>query len=124
MKPRHLAGIALVGWSLIVPPFQGLPGPFESRANLAAPLYQWELLPGSWSSAEECYRTARLNDKLYLEAKRTMNREELDRLAKAAGFAHGERLIFGAWMEQAYSHSLCVPDNDPRLSRFIPIDPS
>jgi len=61
---------------------------------------------------------------LYLEAKQKLNREEVDRLAKAAGFARGEREIFGAWMERAYSHALCVPDDDPRLDGFIPIDPS
>jgi hypothetical protein len=124
MKLRHTAALTLVGWSLIVPPFQGLPSPFESRANLDAPLNEWQLLGGSWSSAKDCDQNAKRTYELYLEAKQKLNREEVDRLAKAAGFIGIERNIFGLWMEQAYSHALCVPDNDPRLDGFIPIDPS
>jgi len=123
MNPRHAAALALVGWSIIVPPFQGLPSPFESRAYLDAPLRDWQLLPGSWTSAHDCNQQVKLNNELYLAAKQRRDTLELDRLAKTTGFARGERAIFGAWMEQAYSHALCVRDDDPRLNRFVPIGP-
>ena len=121
MKHRHAAALALVGWSIIVPPFQGLPSPFEPHANLHAPLRDWQLLRGSWASAEDCNQQAKRNDELYLAAKLNRDRVELERLAKVMGFDRSEHEIFGAWMEQAYSHSLCVPDDDPRLDGFVPI---
>ena len=121
MKPRHAAALALVGWYLMVPPFQDDLRPGEFRARLDAPLYQWELLPGSWNSADDCNQQAQRNDKLYLAAKRRSDYWEIDRLAKTAGFTGADRKIFGLWMDQAYSHAVCVPTNDPRLNRFIPI---
>ena len=80
-----------------------------------------QLLPGSWTSAEDCNQQAKRNDELYLAAKQKRDRVELERLAKAMGFEWSEHEIFGAWMEQAYLHALCVPDDDPRLDRFVPI---
>ena len=121
MKHCHAAALALVGWSIVVPPFQGLPSPFEPHANLHAPLRDWQLLRGSWASAEDCNQQAKRNDELYLAAKLNRDRVELERLAKVMGFDRSEHEIFGAWMEQAYSHSLCVPDDDPRLDGFVPI---
>jgi hypothetical protein len=121
MKNHHAAALAFVGWSIIVPPFQGLPSPFKPHANLYAPLRDWQLLPGSWTSAEDCNQQAKRNDELYLAAKQKLDRVELERLAKAMGFGWSEHEIFGAWMEQAYLHALCVPDDDPRLDRFVPI---
>lgn len=121
MKLRHATALALVGWAVIVPPFQGLPSPFDTRAYLNAPLREWQLTPGSWSSATNCEQHVQRVVNSYLEAKRKKDRETIDRLAKESGFT-GERKIFDAWMEQAYSHARCVPDGDPRLDGFVPID--
>jgi hypothetical protein len=82
MKPRHATALALVGWYLMVPPFQGLPSPFVSRAYIDAPLNEWQMTEGSWNSVEACNQKAKRNYAFYLEAKQKQNRAEGDRMAK------------------------------------------
>jgi hypothetical protein len=47
MRLRHAAALALVGWYLMVPPFQ------RGGVNLDAPLRSWRLF-GSYDTAKDC----------------------------------------------------------------------
>ena len=47
MNLRHAAALALVGWYLMVPPFQ------RGGVNLDAPLRSWRLF-GSYDTANDC----------------------------------------------------------------------
>jgi hypothetical protein len=47
MRLRHAAALALVGWYLMVPPFQ------RGGVNLDAPLRSWRLF-GSYDTANDC----------------------------------------------------------------------
>lgn len=49
MNPRHAAGLALMGWLLIVPPDVDEDG----HPAKSAPLVKWEHM-GSYKSVEEC----------------------------------------------------------------------
>jgi hypothetical protein len=114
MKPPHAAALALVGWYLMVPPFQGT-SPENARVNANAPLNQWQKWAG-FDSAKECNQASDNYYQGYLRAKRNLSPQKMDELAKAAGFDGNERLIFGPWMEQSFSHAICVPADDSQLN--------
>lgn len=100
MNLRHAAALALVGWYFIVPPFQGS-NPESSRADVNAPLSQWQIWSG-YDSAKQCNEETKHVYEVYLTAKNRLGPGKVDELAQKAGFDGDERKIFGPWMENAF----------------------
>ncbi|MGA9721417.1 MAG: hypothetical protein WBQ86_03085 [Candidatus Binatus sp.] len=95
MKCRHAAALALVGWYLMVPPYDMI------RMPQALPLSKWNISQ-SFDSADEC--------------------EELKNAwqSKIAKAAHGDaglskKITVGD--VYSYSRSVCIATDDPRLNQ-------
>ena len=79
MNPRHLAGLALVGWYLMVPPSSG--GKLDTKAALS----QW-ISQGAFDRADDC-ESARANGAMSNGGSGTSS-QEIKNLREM--FAHGQ----------------------------------
>ena len=93
MKPRHAAVLALVGWYLIVPPFD-CPN-HRCPANLNASFSQWHRNRVAFNSAHEC-------EDVRAKAITALSKVINDPVARAQD-------------EQALAAGICVAKDDPRL---------
>jgi len=131
MKLRHAAGLALVGWYLMMPPYAPNhvlrdppfvwtpPGPFSDPEgspagpwDLKAPLSQWRIA-GSYDTAAECAAALSVQhkkaDKAFKEAEDTLARNPpKDREVR-------ESVI--SWIRAMDAVSACIATDDPRLKQ-------
>jgi hypothetical protein len=90
---RHIAVIALVGWSLIGPPLNN-----TGRMIPSAPLYSWKVM-ASFDTSAECTSNLQLLQKEVRTARKSQPDPALAAVLESATFAK------------------CVPSDDARLKR-------
>jgi hypothetical protein len=89
MTPRHAAALALVGWYLVIPPWD------KQHVFGGTPLSQWTDYEGSYDTAKEC-----------AEGKEQLLRDVDAEVKKYAGWqSYKDAVILGR----------CVATDDPRL---------
>ena len=109
MKPRHAAGLALVGWYLLIPPaFSAMGDHPRSFNDLSAPLNRWDLWP-SFDLKTSCENE---KEQLRTEAPLRLN------------FAHehpdqGRNGNMVA-VSEAWQMAECIATDDPRVAGMKP----
>ena len=89
MKPRHVAALALVGWYLMVPPYDG------ERINSDAPISKWTVYIAH-DTAQDCEET------------------KVDQYKRVKAAQKGTDLTL---IRRALVSSQCIASNDPRLAK-------
>ena len=94
VKLRHAAALALVGWYLMAPPFT------RDGVNSKALLFEWKQV-ASFDTTSECAEHAAGMEK-FVAGRAEQNKDPRYR----------DTLRYAA---QAFSQSLCIASDDPRL---------
>jgi hypothetical protein len=95
MKPRHAAGLALVGWYLMIPPV--VSGGGTIYADRSVPFSKWTI-QGTYDTVQRC---------------ETMKTQEIDAAKQKQGEAESYAL-------EASYYSECIEADDPRLKSNAP----
>jgi hypothetical protein len=97
MNLRHAAGVALVGWYLIIPPLINAP----SKINTEAPLKTWKVYKG-FNTAEACRKSLSAAQSKYGHAA----------VASSGSIERGTRAFA---LQMVFAR--CASGDDPRLSK-------
>jgi hypothetical protein len=106
MKPRHAAALALVGWYLMVPPYNDN----DLKPQTGVPLYEWEPTGAPAQTGDE-------QDEPFLtlvecEARKAaLKQSHLDEAKKHSG-ALGKMFLR---LSESVGEGRCIRSDDPRL---------
>ena len=105
MKFRHAAALALVGWYLMVPPWESCNGAFSGGPCNPSPLVKWRIVESydSLSKCEEVKAGWIEKGKMYLAESEVRNRSRTSRMGIDAVDATRDM------------SAMCVASDDPRL---------
>src|ERR1700722_12830442 len=79
-KPRHIAVVALVGWSLIGPPLND-----TGNIVASAPLYSWKIM-ASFNTAAECTSNLKLLQKEVSAARKSQSNPSSAAVLESASY--------------------------------------